>query len=380
MSLSNRHYPALDGIRALAILIVIPHNVNILNVGSASLMFPVVAFAHAGWVGVQLFFVLSGFLITGALLDSQDSKNYYASFFWRRALRILPLYYVVLLLALVVIPAFFALPRDLEATRHNAVWLWTFLSNWTQPYGAGVHGFAHFWSLAVEEQFYLLWPFIVRRNTPASLLRLCFAICVAALTARSIMELTHFPHEALYTFTVCRMDALALGAAAAAALRVPAIRTVLETKISLVALLAFSLLALNALVTHAYGVYDNFDQTLGYLFLAMGFALMILPAILPAQGTVRSLYAVLGWRPLRLIGRYSYAMYVFHFPLHIFWGEPMLRELAAPPSPLIAVGYALGVIAVSFALAALSYYLFERHFLSLKSYFLPRANEPLPHH
>ncbi len=363
------YFPALDGIRALAILLVIPHNVNVLVAPASSVLFPAVAVAHAGWVGVQLFFVLSGFLITGALLDSQRAENYYSSFFWRRALRILPLYYAVLLLAFVVAPLLISLPAQFEATRHNGVWLWTFLSNWTQPYGKDVFGFAHFWSLAVEEQFYLLWPFIVRHRTPRSMLWLCLSIATAALVARAAMELLHFPHEALYMFTISRMDALALGAAAAAALRVPQIRQLLERNLLRVTVLALILLGLNALTTRAFSAFDNVEQTIGYLLLAVSYALLMFPAVLPATGLLQRAYGVLGWLPLRLVGRYSYAMYVIHFPLHIFIGQPLLASFGHPPPMWVAFCYAAAMVLASFALGALSYHGFERHFLRLKHRF-----------
>src|SRR5689334_23882729 len=94
--------------------------------------------AHTGWIGVQLFFVLSGFLITGNLLDSQGSPNYYQSFFARRVLRIFPLYYGVLIVRFLLLPHFVELPQTMTDSAHNQIWLWTFLVNWTEPFGIGV--------------------------------------------------------------------------------------------------------------------------------------------------------------------------------------------------------------------------------------------------
>src|SRR5690242_2951621 len=89
------YIPALDGIRALAILLVIPHNIDLLHPSYSAAVRPALMLVHAGWIGVQLFFVLSGFLITGNLLDTQRADNYYSAFIARRALRILPLYFGV---------------------------------------------------------------------------------------------------------------------------------------------------------------------------------------------------------------------------------------------------------------------------------------------
>src|SRR5262245_39580963 len=151
------HIPALDGLRGIAILLVIPHNADVFS-NSAAWLWPAALLAHAGWIGVQLFFVLSGFLITRNLLDSRAADNYFQSFYWRRVLRIFPLYYLTLIAGLVIAPRLFQFPSGALASLQNQAWLWTFLSNWTQPLGLEVSGFSHFWSLAIEEQFYLVWP------------------------------------------------------------------------------------------------------------------------------------------------------------------------------------------------------------------------------
>src|SRR3569833_2943306 len=118
------YIPALDGIRALAILLVVPHNVDILHGPFPKVLVPLVVLINAGLIGVQLFFVLSGFLITGNLLDSQGAHNYYTAFVARRGLRILPLYIGVLLVALVITPLLVTVPQELRETLPNQVWLW----------------------------------------------------------------------------------------------------------------------------------------------------------------------------------------------------------------------------------------------------------------
>jgi len=152
--------PALDGLRALSILWVVIHNTDLLDVPSGWARLPV-AVIHDGWAGVTLFFVLSGFLITGNLLDTRGSQNYFSNFYARRSLRILPLYYGTLVLFFVVLPMLGAMPDALTTTAHRQWSLWLFVSNWTDPSNGGVLGFLHFWSLAIEEQFYLVWPLIV---------------------------------------------------------------------------------------------------------------------------------------------------------------------------------------------------------------------------
>jgi peptidoglycan/LPS O-acetylase OafA/YrhL len=374
------YIPALDGLRALAILLVIPHNLDILGAPYTLGELPPVMVMHAGWIGVQLFFVLSGFLITGNLLDTRWADNYYSAFIARRALRILPLYYGVLLVTFVLVPLWITLPQELRETEHNQVWLWTFLLNWSAPYGRTVAGFGHFWSLAVEEQFYLLWPFVIARCSPRKALWVSIAVAGAAVGCRWALALEHFPKDSLYMFTIARMDALALGAAAAALLRIPAARAVIERRVSRIATLATVILVLVFLLTHGYAAEDATSQSYGYTALAAGFALFTLVAAMPATGLTALAVRILRWRPLQTVGRYSYAMYVFHMPLHVFFGGALLHSLAGPhPTHVAAFTYITASIVVNFIAAALSYHLFERHFLRLKEKFMPRGTATAPH-
>lgn len=371
------YIPALDGIRALAILLVIPHNVDVLNAPYPAAIFPFVIWMHAGWIGVTLFFGLSGFLITGNLLDTHGAANYYGAFIGRRALRILPLYFAVLVAALVVAPLLVnPLPQDLEDTRHNQVFLWTFISNWTAPYGGAVSGFSHFWSLAVEEQFYLLWPFVVARFRPIALLWVCAVTVLIALVTRCVLLAEHFPDDALYMFTPCRMDALAFGAAAAALIRIPAARARLENLVPWIAGAAVVTLLVDMVYTRGFEMYGWRPQGLGYTLLSLGFALVLLLVVLPTAGVLRTEMRLLAWAPLRLIGRYSYGMYVFHLPLHMFFGNVLLHRLVPKVTTGVGLIYSLAIIVVSFVVAAASYELFERHFLKLKGTLMPRRMSP----
>ena len=152
--------PALDGLRGIAILLVLIHHLTIYR-PEGGLDSWIAAVPLFGWCGVNLFFVLSGFLITGILLDTRDSPVFYRSFFARRVLRIFPLYYGVLFLGFVLAPLLLPMP---DAYGRHQLWLWTYLANFAMPFGKGEPAFSHFWSLCVEEQFYLVWPFLVRRS------------------------------------------------------------------------------------------------------------------------------------------------------------------------------------------------------------------------
>ena len=219
------HLPALDGLRALAVFVVVQHNLSLLHGDQGLLVHHLGNMLHRGWMGVQLFFVLSGFLITRILLDTQQSPSYYASFYSRRALRIFPLYYAVLIGLFLVLPALWQMPAALaeDAPASRQMWLWLYLSNWTgaRGLGGGTPPVFHFWSLAVEEQFYLLWPLVVRHCTPHRLMQVCVGIVVAALLCRAVELVLGSSPQAIYTSTLSRMDALALGAMVAAWLRSP---------------------------------------------------------------------------------------------------------------------------------------------------------------
>ena len=368
------HYAALDGVRGLAILLVLMHN---LNPGVPVLYFvgklqSVVS--NAGWVGVQLFFVLSGFLITGLLLDSQRAANYYTSFFTRRVLRIFPLYYGVLLFMFVVLPAVGLQPGTVARTAQHQVWLWTYLSNWAGPLGYGVHGFAHFWSLAIEEQFYLIWPFVVRRLAPRQIVAWSVGIAAAAFAIRCAMQLHGVEPQKIYQFTVCRMDALALGAGVAGALRVPQWRAALQRSCRPASWAALALLVATVPLTNGYSTLLPMTLTVGDTVLAAAFAVLILRETAGAGDDRWS--ALLSWGPLRALGKHSYAMYVFHLPLHIWIGEPLLKTYANLGMPGLITVY-IGVMTLAVYLCAwVSYQLFERHFLRLKGRFA--ADRPAP--
>ncbi|HEY5377172.1 MAG TPA: acyltransferase, partial [Polyangiaceae bacterium] len=173
------------------------------------------AITDRGWVGVDLFFVLSGFLITRILVDARTSTNYYRVFYARRALRIFPLYFSVLVLGLVVVPS---LAHITSAGYTSAVqhqwYLWTYCSNIGSSFGVEFGPFSHFWSLAVEEHFYLLWPFLVRISPPKRLAPICIVCIFGALVARLALIHAGLPVAAGW-LTPSRVDAFGFGGLAA---------------------------------------------------------------------------------------------------------------------------------------------------------------------
>ena len=365
------HYPALDGVRALAILLVVMHNFSDDDASLSGLPGRLLAAGiGGGWIGVTLFFVLSGFLITGILLDTQHEPGYFRRFYLKRTLRIMPLYYGVLLLTFVVLPLIGAAPASVRVDQPHQVWLWTYLQNWVLPFGIAGETFPHFWSLAVEEQFYLLWPLLTWRRSPRTVLYWGLALAVLSLASRAALRMDGDHLTMVYVWSPCRMDALALGGSAAAALRMPGLASWLMARRRSLLLAAGGVFVACVLGMRGLPRITLAMQTTGYSLLAISFALLVLAlACADLAGDVR-LGARL-WRvaPLRVLARYSYGIYVFHKPLQQELGKPLMQSLG--PSVLHSTAanaaYFAGGLAASLAVAVLSYHLFEQRFLALKS-------------
>jgi len=367
--------PTLDGLRAIAILLVVPHNLNLIATFSGTQL--VVAALHRGWIGVQLFFVLSGFLITGILLDARDAPDYYRSFFVRRALRIFPLYYATLLVLLVLLPALGLVPASFKRDAMVELSYWAYFSNWYGPFHQGEESVSHFWSLALEEQFYFLWPFVIHRRSAGWVMRLCLAIAAASLLLRVVMLLAGVPAQAIYQFLVTRMDALALGGAVAAAFRVPSAASwTLDHRGFLLGASAISLVA-GAVISRGYYSIDAITLTLGFTFLAIAFALLVAAGVAADRLGPAEWLEPLRWSFLRRVAKYSYAMYVLSVPLHFLVGKPALAALGFDAGSSVLVGFTYIIVgtALSFLAAAASFHLLEAPFLNLKDRFAPRGKE-----
>src|SRR5271157_5464011 len=204
----HQRIPQLDAVRGVAILVVMLHN---------SGTFPRL-FAH-GWMGVDLFFVLSGFLITGILVDTKQSEGYFSNFYVRRCLRIWPLYYSALFFMFVLVP--FLRPSEAStvfASRSSPWWAYPlFLQNFLVPSPTLATGLlAPTWSLAVEEQFYLVWPWVIRYCTYSQVRRIAIAVICVSPALRFYLALHHVD---IYPNVFCRLDALMAGALLALVVR-----------------------------------------------------------------------------------------------------------------------------------------------------------------
>src|SRR5579863_2675550 len=198
------------------------HHAEYLLPGKSAIMLTVKNLFYAGWSGVDLFFVLSGFLITGILIDTKEAENYFSSFYPRRILRIFPLYYTVLSFIVILAHVLHRASFDqIMAKPSDQIFYFFYLNNWMillkDTWHPNIIG--HFWSLAVEEQFYLLWPMCVWLTPKRSLLRLAATGCVVALILRIGLVAAYGPSQAIVQNTFARMDALLAGACCAVAVR-----------------------------------------------------------------------------------------------------------------------------------------------------------------
>ena len=219
----------------------------------------------------------------------------------------------------------------------------------------------------MEEQFYLVWPFVVLLAAGSRLVFICAALVLVALLSRAYMLISGAKPEMLYMFTFCRMDALAIGAAmAVVSLSAPGMQWIATHSRALLAA-AFGVLLVVALYSHSYSVFDPHTLVLGQTLLAAAFALLVVSVGSIPRGTfwyaLRRLLET-GW--LRRVGRYSFAMYVIHLPLLVVFGKPLHEALAFAGSatPLL---YALTAILLSFLAGMASYHLLEKHFLAYKA-------------
>jgi peptidoglycan/LPS O-acetylase OafA/YrhL len=362
------HVPALDGLRGVAVLLVLAFHFAHIDGEGGAVERVLLGVTRSGWAGVDLFFVLSGLLITGILLDARGNSGYFRAFYLRRVLRIFPLYYAYLAVLFFLVPL--VLPA-VDVRSDTQGWLWTYLGNVLFSRERGFHASpltGHFWSLAVEEQFYLVWPFLVWLLPRRRLAWVCLGLVAGAFALRFAIHRTSFNATAAYVLTPARMDALAMGALVAIAAREPAWwpRVVRGAPWVLGAAVA----AVAAVWVEQGGIFggDPVVQVWAFGPLAAGFAAVLVLA-LDGRGSSR-LARTLSRPALRTAGKYSYGLYVLHYPAFLALEAMGLTSavLAARLGGRLAGIAAFVAIAgaVTFAGALLSWHGMEKHFLRWK--------------
>lgn len=302
------HITALDGVRGLAILLVLLFHLLRSNdtLTSSALVNLILKLRDTGWIGVDLFFALSGFLITGILFDSLSNPHYFRNFYVRRVLRIFPLYYGVLLIL------FFVFRPTWHSGRQFYVLLF-YLQNtpfwWHGSQSGPIKDLTgHLWSLAAEEQFYFVWPFIVfwvreRRR----LLWIALGLALLAPVTRVLMLAHGATIEATYKMTICRCDSLLAGAWLALAVRGPRRSAVIRAAIPTFWIAAILCVAIGVRSGTFHWQANRTVNTIGYTLLAIcGTSLIAI--VLRGGGTA----SLMNSRVLRWFGRYSYGIYVIH--------------------------------------------------------------------
>jgi peptidoglycan/LPS O-acetylase OafA/YrhL len=356
-------FPALDGVRGMAFLLVFCHHYLRMEIG---------------WVGVDIFFVLSGFLITGILYDTRDQEHRARNFYVRRSLRIFPLYYLVLLLIAAASPI----------VHWQWDWRWLawplYLGNWVLALHRGpldpattnlMNGWmtdtrghvllliGHFWSLCVEEQFYLVWPWVVFYvRSRRALISISSTIIVLWPLLRYVANHTlpadKLAAEIVPHNTVFRLDTLMVGALIALLYRGEARRALFRAANAGIwiagAVTAASVIAfvLHPALLHVRAV-KPYLFTIGYTVIAAFSGILIVRSLIP--GTV--LFRIFSNRILRWVGRVSYGAYIFHDLPHLLYVQLSARTHI--PAPV------LGLVG-TFTLAWLSFRYFESWFLNQK--------------
>ena len=336
-----KRVPQLDSIRGLAVLVVLLHNTDEGRYTGF--------IAHNGWMGVDLFFVLSGFLITGILLDTKNTDGYFRNFYARRCLRIWPLYYCALLFMFVVVP--FLRPSEAHRIFEPRSMPWwsyfVYLQNFLVPVVTSATGLLGVtWSLAVEEQFYLVWPLVVRFCSEQRLRRVAVAIICIDPVLRFVLLQRGFN---VYPITFCRLDGLMWGAFLALLFRSKTFAREVYLRQAWIVFLVASPLAL---------ITADRVLWLVYSFTTLASASFVYLALTSKQKWLRALLAN---RFLIYSGVISYGIYLLEkIPidaaqsLHLNRGRAIVLPLTA---------------AITYLLATLSWNLLEKPCLRLKRFF-----------
>ncbi len=324
------------------------------------------------WIGVDLFFVLSGFLITGILADAKGKKHFFRTFYGRRVLRIFPLYYATLIVVLILLPLA-GVRTGVPEESHFA--FWTYTSNfYFATHGWYANYLSHLWTLAIEEQYYFIWPLVIFLVRDLEKLRKGLPwIVLLVLLLRIVLYQCGYSSIWLSLVTLTHCDGLLLGGYLALAVRSPsptALRALDPNK-----LLAILLLLGAVFLADLSGLLPAWEAIAEVAYLRAVITLTLLAIvfvwIIRAATTLESgwTYTFFSQPSFRWLGQYSYALYLLHVPLAFLILRSFDLSQLSPSMTMLAEGGLL-VLYVSAVIgcAYLSWHLFEKHFLKLKRY------------
>lgn len=364
--------PGLDGLRGISIIFVIIFHSFMLNkTGHNNIL--VETICNLMDMGVDCFFVISGFLITRILLKNKSKKNYYRNFITKRALRIIPLYYLLLFVAFIIIPNLSHPYLSKWKEISNPEYYWLFLSNFYIIKNGGFNnGLLDIsWSLALEEQFYLFWPWIIYFLSTKSTKFFCFLMLSLGIILRYFFFYYEKNPIKAHLFPLAHMDALLVGSLLS--LYISESQGILKSNIikivSILGNLGFIYYFILILV-RILNITSAPTGLFNYTFASFIFLKLLMLGLTSGTKT----YKVLNQPLLSSIGKYSYAIYLFHNPIssltkylaNLYTPFAALNLLSAYITQFIIVFL---TIAISYFIAIVSYHLFEKHFLKLKETF-----------
>jgi peptidoglycan/LPS O-acetylase OafA/YrhL len=367
------YIPELDFLRAFGITMVIidhmwpPHHElsKVLNLS---------------WILMDSFFVMSGFLIAGILLDSRSRPDYYRHFYTRRALRILPVYY--LLITVLTFAAFtngtgYLYSGIPTLYKWGSPW-WFFVYLGSIPMAitgkaptAARYGFAPLWSLQIEEQFYLLFPLLIKRLKLKTLaLTLLSLICISPIVRIVLYRLYPSNTGIQYVFLPCRMEGLALGALIAVRFRMGP-WDLSKTKLTVMAITSLAVTCLCG-AWSGYNFTRPFNRTIGLLISPISFGFVVL-WLVRFRGS--RLTRCLRIAPVRYLAKISYSAYLFHIPL----AGVLIPVCAAMGLGALTRGYlkVVTVFTLTVILSSLSWILFESPLMRLKERLTKKEYPPV---
>ncbi|MFA6149731.1 MAG: acyltransferase [Chitinophagaceae bacterium] len=358
---SKEYIPHLDGIRGIAILLVLFAHFCRFQ--------PFTKLAEGGWIGVDLFFVLSGFLITGILLESKEKANFFKNFYARRTLRIFPVYYLLLVVLLLIIPfTGIKLPEGYDYFLKVKLFYFLYFQNNLPTFDGWPPNemLSHLWSLAIEEQFYLIWPLVIYFCNKKQIIFFSVIVILASILLRySNPEVTF-----AYFSSLTRFDGLILGGIVAIMIRFH--KKVLEQFAPLVFIAV--IIGLGYALWNTQWKFSNSN----YYFIRWGYTAIsifwccILVFSFSAGRFSRLVNLLYNNRFIKYCGKISYGLYLFHMVIYGFFAGTLVsffRSFKIENLDEHGLLVSICILVMTFMVSMFSFKFFESPILKLKARF-----------